>query len=251
VELTGKTAFVTGAARGIGQAIACAFARAGANVMIITDKDEDGLARTERRVRELGGSVASMRCDVASASQVLEAVNATVERFGGLDCAVNNAAFFPRQAELTAVDEDLARRVMEVDYWGVFHCMRAQIPAMLRRGGGSVVNIASGAGLLGFPLSSTYCAAKRAVIGLTRAAALDYAPRGVRINAVCPGMVRTPALEPHLANADFRAAAIAMHPIGRVAEASEIAEAVVWLSSPRSSFVVGACIPVDGGYTAR
>lgn len=219
--------------------------------MISTDRDHSGLATTEQMVRDIGGRVASVACDVTDSAQVDAAVKATVEQFGSLDCAVNNAAFFPGPAELPAVDEALARRVMEVDYWGVFHCMRAQIRVMLPRSAGTIVNIASGAGLLGFPRSGAYCAAKHAVVGLTRAAAIDYAARGLRINAVCPGMTRTPPLEAWLANEEARAIATAMHPIGRVGEPSEIADAVIWLSSARSTFVVGACLPVDGGFTAK
>ena len=251
MELAGKTAFITGAARGIGQAIACAFSRAGASVMISTARDRTGLGRTEQMIKEMGGNVASVICDVTNSQQVNAAVKATVERFGRLDCAVNNAAFFPARAELATVEETAARLVMEVDYWGVFHCMRAEIPPMLEQGGGTIVNIASGAGLLGFPQSSAYCAAKHAVAGLTRAAAIDYAQRRVRINAVCPGMVRTPPVEAFLSSEQGRALARAMHPIGRVGEPSEIADAVLWLSSERSSFVVGACLAVDGGFSAQ
>lgn len=251
MQLEGKTAFITGAARGIGRATACAFARAGANVMITTARDQQGLAETESMIREAGGSVARMACDVTDPAQITAAVQATVQRFGSLDCAVNNAAFFPPRTDLTAIDEALARQTMEVDYWGAFHCMRAQLAAMLPKGSGSIVNIASGAGLLGFPMSSAYCAAKHALVGLTRATALDYAARGIRINAVCPGMTRTPPLEHFLANEHGRAMAIAMHPIGRIGEPDEIANAVVWLSSPAASFVVGACVPVDGGFTAQ
>lgn len=251
MELKGKTAFVTGAARGIGQAIACAFARAGANVMIATDRDQDGLAATEKMVRDIGGKVARITCDVTDATQVAAAVNATVEKFGSLDCAVNNAAFFPPPTELVKVDETLGRRVMEVAYWGTFHCMRAQLPVMLGQGSGTIVNIASGAGLVGFPNASTYCAAKHAVVGLTRSTALDYAPRGIRINAVCPGRIRTPPVERALATEQARAAAIALHPIGRLGESEEVANAAIWLSSPSSSFVVGVALPVDGGFTAQ
>lgn len=251
MELKGKTAFITGAARGIGRAIACRFARAGANLVIVTDRDQAGLAATAQLVRDIGGQVSTASCDVTDLRQVAAAIRAAVEKFGGLDCAVNNAAFVPHPAELAAADEAQARRAMEVDYWGVFHCMRAEIPAMLERGGGTIVNIASGAGLFGFPGGSTYCAAKHALVGLTRGAALDYASRSIRINALCPGMIKTPALEAVLANEKAHAAAIALHPIGRLGEPEEIADAALWLSSPGSAFVVGACISVDGGLTAQ
>jgi NAD(P)-dependent dehydrogenase (short-subunit alcohol dehydrogenase family) len=249
MELAGKTAFITGAARGIGQASACAFARAGANVMI-ADLEQSALAETEKMVRDIGVQVASMAVDVTSSARVTAAIKATVERFGRLDCALNNAGLYPPQADLVGVDEATARRVMEVNYWGVFYGMRAQIEAMLPQGGGTIVNIASGAGLFAFPLSSAYCASKHAVVGLTKSAAIDYASRGVRINCVCPGLIKTKMIDPLLENEAARAALTAATPIGRIGQPTEIADAVIWLSSTRSSFVVGDSIVVDGGYTA-
>ena len=250
MELEGKTAFITGAAHGIGRETACAFGRAGANVMV-ADVDEEALAATEEKARETGGHVARMTVDVTDADAVTAAIQATVERFGRLDCAVNNAGLFPPQAELFDIDEKTARRVMEINYWGVFYGMREEIKVMLRQGGGTIVNVASGAGLIGFPASSAYCASKHAVVGLTRSAAIDYAKRGVRINAVCPGGVDTRMVKALLQTDEGRAALTAAHPVGRIGQPAEIADAIVWLSSPRSGFVVGATLPVDGGYTAQ
>ena len=143
-----------------------------------------------------------------------------------------------------------ARRMMEVNYWSVFYSMRAQIEIMLRQGGGTIVNTASGAGLVAVPNFSPYCASKHALVGLTKSVAVEYAARGIRINCVCPGVVETAMVSDLLASEEARAALRALCPIGRFGQPTEIAEAVVWLSSPQSSFVVGANLPVDGGYTA-
>jgi NAD(P)-dependent dehydrogenase (short-subunit alcohol dehydrogenase family) len=250
VDFKGKTVFITGAGGGIGQASACAFAEAGANI-ILTDTDQKSLSRTEAMVRERGAVAASMVLDVTDRPAVMEAVQATVNQFGSLDSALNNAGIYPTQAELAKVDEEIARRVMEINYWGTFHCMQAQIEAMLRQGGGTIVNVSSGAGLIGFPLSSAYCASKHAVVGLTKSAAIDYAARNVRINCICPGVIETKMVDALLAGNEAKAAITAGHPIGRIGQPSEIADAALWLSSPRSSFVVGASISVDGGFTAQ
>lgn len=250
MKLEGRTAFISGAGGGIGQSLATTFARAGANVLI-TDIRTDALAATERLVRDAGGSVLARAGDLTDAGTVDALVAAAVSEFGGLDCAVNNAAFFPPTASLPDLDLALARQVIEVDFWGVFHGMRAQIRAMRTRGRGAIVNISSGAGLLGFPLSSIYCAAKHAVVGLTRAAAIDHSAQGLRINALCPGMIETPPLEAFLADPARRAGALAMHPIGRIGKPQEIADAALWLCSDDASFVTGVALPVDGGFTAQ
>lgn len=250
MELTGKTALITGAGGGIGQALAAAFAKAGAN-LLITDIRADALAATEQLVRDGGGSVLARSGDLTDADTVNGLVAAAVTKFGGLDCAVNNAGFYPPDEYLPKLDYGLARQVMDVDFWGVFHCMRAQIPAMQARGHGSIVNIASGAGLLGFPRNSIYCAAKHAVVGITRAAALDHSSQGIRVNVICPGMIETPPLEGYLSDPGRRAWAVGLHPIGRIGKPAEIAAAALWLCSDNSSFVTGVALPVDGGYTAQ
>jgi len=250
MDVSGKTAFITGGASGIGRATACAFARAGAKVMIV-DLQEAGLKETANLVEELGGEVATITADVTDAASVKAAVAATVDRFGSLDCAHNNAGLFAPTAELAEFDEAIARRIMDVNYWGVFHCMRAQIPVMLRQAGGSIVNTASGAGLIGVAGMAAYCGSKHAVVGLTRASAVEYASRGIRINSVCPGVVETPMVDSLIGTNAGRVAMAALHPIGRFARPAEIADVVLWLSSSAASFVVGASISVDGGSTAQ
>ena len=194
MDLSGKVAFISGAAGGIGQALARAFADAGAK-LLITDVNAEGLEAIAAEVRTRGGGVLAESGDLTDPEVAPALIEAASRAFGGLDCAVNAAGAFPPPAELASVDEALARRTMEIDYWSVFHCMRAQLVAMLDRGAGSIVNISTGAGLLGFPLSSIYCAAKHAVVGLTRGAAIDYSARGIRVNAICPGMIATPPLQ--------------------------------------------------------
>ncbi|WP_150126826.1 glucose 1-dehydrogenase [Sphingomonas panacis] len=250
MDIAGKVAFITGAGSGIGRASACAFARAGASVMIV-DMNESGLMETAGLIEEIGGAVATMTVDVTDGSSVAAAVAATVERFGRLDCAHNNAGVGGTPAELAESDEASARQVMDVNFWGVFHGMRAQIAVMLRQGGGTIVNTASAAGLVGLPSLSVYSASKHAVVGLTKTAALEYATRGIRINSVCPGVIETPMSTPLFEVPGLHAAMAAVHPIGRFGLPTEIADAVLWLSSSASSFVVGASIAIDGGSTAQ
>jgi NAD(P)-dependent dehydrogenase (short-subunit alcohol dehydrogenase family) len=149
------------------------------------------------------------------------------------------------------VDESLARRVLEVDFWGVFHCLRAEIDAMRQFGGGAIVTISSGAGIFGHPGNAIYSAAKHAVVGLTRTAALDHSREGIRCNIICPGMIETPPLKAWLTDPQFRAAMTGLHPIGRLGLPEEIAQAAAWLCSDLSSFITGAVLAADGGYTAQ
>jgi NAD(P)-dependent dehydrogenase (short-subunit alcohol dehydrogenase family) len=249
MDFSGKTAFVTGAASGIGRATARAFAQAGANVMIV-DQRVEGLRATADLIEADGGVVDLVTADVTDPAAVKAAVDATVNRFGSLDCAHNNAGLFSDPMELVDFDDATARRIMDVNYWGVFHGMRAQIEVMLRQDGGTIVNTSSGAGLIGLAGMAAYCAAKHAVVGITRAAAAEVAARGIRINCVCPGIVETPMVDNLIGTNEGRTAMMALHPIGRFAQPAEIADVVLWLSSPASSFVVAAAIPVDGGSTA-
>ena len=245
-----KVAIVTGAASGIGRAVALAYAREGARV-VVSDIDEEGGQETVRLVgaARSGAESTFVRAD-ASKPEDLEALAArTVERFGALHIACNNAGI---GGELNPAGEMSVkgwRAVIELNLSGVFYAMRYQIPAMLESGGGVIVNMASILGQVGAALSSGYVAAKHGVVGLTQAAALEYAAQGIRINAVGPGYIDTPLLE-DLAD-DARAALVGLHPIGRLGRAEEVAELVVWLSSERASFVTGAYYPVDGGYLAR
>jgi NAD(P)-dependent dehydrogenase (short-subunit alcohol dehydrogenase family) len=248
MDLDGKVALVTGAGSGIGRASAITLARAGAKLMIV-DVTGSGLEQTAAAIREAGGEAATLIVDVTDAEAVTDMVAACVARLGRLDIAHNNAGVSDPACAFVDVASADAERIMAVNFWGVFHCMQAEIRQMLAQGGGAIVNTASGAGIVATPQYSIYCASKHAVIGLTKSVAAEYAGRGIRINSVCPGYVETAMTEDQLVAEDARRAVAAAHPIGRVAQPEEIAEAVLWLASSRSSFAVGTSLMVDGGYS--
>lgn len=249
MNFQGKTAFVTGAGSGIGRASAIAFARAGANLMIV-DVAAPGLELTAAAIRETGAEVLTAAIDVTDPDAIEAAVAACARHFGQLDIAHNNAGVSGSPSDFADIGRTEAHRIVAVNFWGVFHCMQAQIRQMIaQRGGGTIVNTASGAGIVATPTYSTYCASKHAVIGLTKSVAAEYASRGIRINSVCPGYVETPMTDPQRGSEETRRAIAAAHPIGRVAQPEEIAEAVLWLASPNSGFVVGASLLIDGGYS--
>jgi NAD(P)-dependent dehydrogenase (short-subunit alcohol dehydrogenase family) len=176
-------------------------------------------------------------------------VRCAVDTYGGLDCAHNNAGVAAPMAPLADYPDDGWDRTLAVMLTGVYHCLKAEIPAMLERGGGAIVNTASGVGLVAYPQQAAYTASKHGVIGLTKVAALDYGSRGIRVNAVCPGTARTPMVDAAIRRDPSISAHLeALHPIGRIGEASEVAEAAVWLCTPAASFVLGVALPVDGGY---
>jgi len=247
-RLTGKVAFVTGAASGIGRAAALAFAREGASV-VIADLSEGGNAETANLVHSFGGQSLAVQCDVADPEQVKAAFDKTGEAFGRLDLAFNNAGIEVKEgitAEASLEDWD---RIMNVNLRGVFLCLKHEIPLMLKMGAGAIVNMSSIAGLVGLKNSAAYTASKHGVIGLTRAAAIDYAPLNIRINAVCPGLIDTP-LSRKVLNPDEMKYHATAQPMARVAKAEEVAEAALWLCSDSASFVTGHALTVDGGFTA-
>jgi NAD(P)-dependent dehydrogenase (short-subunit alcohol dehydrogenase family) len=246
--LEGKVALVTGAAMGIGRASSLVFAREGARV-VVADVDEEQGRRTVSMVEEHGGLASFVRADVSVREDVEAMVAHALGTYGRLDCAHNNAGIAAPMARLADYPDDGWDRTIAVMLTGVYRCMKAEIPPMLEGGGGAIVNTASGVGLVGYPGQAAYTASKHGVIGLTKVAALDYGAHGVRVNAVCPGTVRTPMVD-HAVRGDptIEAHLENLHPLGRIGEAAEVAEAAVWLCSPASSFVLGVALPVDGGY---
>ncbi len=248
-SFTGKVAFVTGAANGIGRATALAFAREGAGV-VVADVSEQGNQETARMIEGMGGRALAVRCDVSRADDVRRALDATIETFGRLDFAFNNAGVEQRLAPTAELEEAEWDRLVNINLRGVFLCMKYEIPLMLKQGG-VIVNTSSGAGVKGFKGQAAYCAAKFGVIGLTKGAARDYAPQNVRINAVCPGIIDTPMMGRVTGGtAEGRERVIAQEPVGRMGQPEEIADAVVWLCSDAACFVVGHAMVVDGGQTA-
>lgn len=246
----GKVAFVTGAGSGIGRATALAFAREGAAVAL-ADVSEEGNRETARLIDEQGGRALVVTCDVRLSEDVKAALDRTVEAFGRLDYACNNAGVDQMGVSTAECTEEDWDRVVGTDLRGVFLCLKHELALMIQRGGGAIVNIASGAGIMGFPGQPAYVAAKHAVIGLTKAAALDHIGQNVRVNVVCPGITDTPMMKGITGGTpEGEASMIAEEPIGRMGRPEEIAAAVIWLCSDAASFVVGHAMVVDGGQTA-
>ena len=246
---TGKVAFVTGAGGGIGRATALTFAREGASV-VVADVSEQANQQTARMIEELGGRALAVRCDVTRTEDVRGALEKTIATFGRLDVAFNNAGIEYTIKPTAEVTEEEWDRIIDIDLRGVFLCMKYEIPLMLKQGRGAIVNTSSGAGVKGFKGGAAYVAAKHGVVGLTKAAALDYAASNIRINAVCPGIIDTPMMDRFSGGtAQGRQAVIEQEPVGRMGTPEEIAATVMWLCSDAASFVVGSAIVVDGGQT--
>lgn len=248
-ELENKVAIVTGGGSGIGEACTKLLARRGASVLV-SDVELAAAERVAGEIESAGGRAAADRTDVADPEQVEAMVATAVERFGGLDIGVNNAGIGGPTAPTGEYPLDGWRTVMSVNLEGVFYCTRAEIGPMRQRGGGSIVNMASILGAVGFANSVAYVAAKHGVVGLTQNAAIEYATDNIRVNAVGPGFIRTPLLDANLDEETLKGIA-ALHPIGRLGTSEEVAELVAWLASDASSFVTGSYYPVDGGYLAR
>jgi NAD(P)-dependent dehydrogenase (short-subunit alcohol dehydrogenase family) len=250
-DLSEKTAVVTGAASGIGEAVAHELAAAGAAV-VVADLDDSG-TDVAAAIRDAGGDAVFAETDVSDPDAVAAMVETAREEFGGLDCAVNNAGIGGQQMSTAEYTTEAWNRVIGVNLTGVFFCVREELTAMLDGDGGSIVNVASILGKVGFEAAPAYTAAKHGVLGLTQTAAQEYATEGVRVNAVCPGFIETPMLAEAGMTEDeeMRAQIEAMHPAGRLGDPEEVASAVAWLCSGGSSFVTGAAYDVDGGYLSR
>jgi len=248
--LKNKVVLVTGAASGIGQAIALVAAREGAR-LVLSDIDEHAGQEVVKQVRALGAEALFAASDVGKPEDAQALVDQAIAHHGRLDVACNNAGIGGASALLADYATDDWAQVISINLSGVFYGMRAQIPAMLKGGGGAIVNTASILGMVGMATAPAYTAAKHGVIGLTQAAAIAYSGQGLRINAVGPGFIHTPMINALEEDANAKAALIAAHPIGRLGLPEEVAELVVWLASSRASFVTGGYYPVDGGYLAR
>ena len=250
-DFTGQVALVTGGSSGMGLATVHAFAEAGAAV-VLADINEETLRTAADDLTKAGHQVLAVRCDVSDETSVAAMLKATVDTFGRLDMAFNNAGIQAPPCDAADEPAEVFDRVNAINLRGVWACMKHELHQMRDQGSGAIVNCSSLGGLVGLPGRAAYHAAKHGVIGLTRSAALEYAPRGIRINAICPGTIETPMVTDMIAKGELSVPdAVANQPIGRLGRSEEIAAAVLWLASPASSLVTGVALPIDGGYTAQ
>lgn len=248
--LEGKVTIITGASTGIGQASAFVFAGYGARLVLADINEKDGEA-TASRIRDGGGDAIFVATDVSRANEVEALVARTVERHGRLDCAFNNAGIDGSMGFTADCTEENWDRTLAVNLKGVFLCMKYEILQMLQQGAGAIVNTASAVGLVGVMGLPAYVASKHGVVGLTKAAALEYAKRGIRVNALCPGAIRTPMIDDTFRQGVIsEEALLAMEPVGRLGTPEEMAETAAWLCSDRASFVTGHAMAADGGMVA-
>lgn len=246
-HFTGKVALVTGGSSGMGRASALAFAREGANV-VVADTSVEGGEETVGRIKEMGAAALFVPTDVSQATAVEALVNTAIATYGRLDCAFNNAGINEEHGPLTDCTEAQWDRIISINLKGIWLCMKYEIPHMLKLGGGAIVNTASVVGLTGGRSFPAYVASKHGIIGLTKAAALDYGKNGIRVNAVCPGTIYTPMYEHRIGDdPETTARIISEIPLGRLGQPEDVAEAVVWLCSDAASFVTGHSLVVDGG----
>ena len=249
-EFTGKVAIVTGSSSGIGRASALFYAREGARV-VVSDLDEKGGQETVQLIQAASGEAFFVKTDVATPADCEALVKKTVKKFGRIDFACNNAGIGGEQNLTADYSVEGWQKVIAINLSGIFYCMKYEIPAMLKTGGGAIVNMASILGQVGFTGAPAYVAAKHGVIGLTKNAAIEYAAQGIRVNSIGPAFIRTPMIASLEENAEALNMLIGLHPMGRLGLPEEVAELVIWLSSKRASFVTGAYYSVDGGYLAR
>ncbi|MGZ3774090.1 MAG: SDR family oxidoreductase [Pseudobdellovibrionaceae bacterium] len=249
-DFTGKVALVTGGASGIGRATALAFGESNAWVGV-ADINEDRGLQTVFLIQQAGGEALFFKCDFSDPSSVQRMFKQIIQHMGKIDCAFNNAGIEGEQANTAKYSEDVWQKVIDVNLRGVWLCMKNEISSMLKSGGGTIVNCASVAGLVGFQNSSAYVASKHGVLGLTKTAALEFAKNNIRVNSVCPGVIET-AMITRIMQEDSAALRkmVESEPIGRLGQPEEIAQAVLWLCSEQSSFVTGHSMVVDGGFTS-
>lgn len=246
-----KVALITGASAGIGKATALKFAEHGYRI-VICDVDEDGLQKLRKEIEKSGRECHSVVCDVSDVNSVRSLIESTISNFGQLDAACNNAGIEGKMALTADYTIDEWERVLNINLRGQWLCMKYEIPQMLQDGG-SIINMSSILGSVAYENAPAYTAAKHGLIGLTKAAALDYADRNIRVNAVCPGFIETPMLDRAGITTDeeTKKSVINLHPLGRLGKAEEVANAVVWLASGEASFITGHTLLVDGGYVVR